>query len=122
MSKIMAMEGVQFIGIIQKLNVLDVLSTISFVLFLIGTGVFGLYKAHKNDDAFYFFCVAIPAFILSLIILGGPLPRVLQKGNYIQVRVLHNSEAAFRILEEYEDVSIDGSVFTIKLDSPRKDE
>lgn len=122
MNEILAMSGVQFIGIIQKYDVIGIVTSVLIELFCIGVIILSSQKARKSRDAFYLFCIAFPAILFSIMIFGGPFLRAIQKENYVQVRVLHDSEAAFRILEEYDDVEIDGSTFTIKLDNPRKDE
>lgn len=114
--EIIDMPGVEFCGMIQTYDVSFVKSCWICIMVCLPIFIVSIYAIlrtpYKNAGLFV---SLFTGFILGMIVLILPLSYS-DEHIYVQLRVLHDSNAAFRIIEEFEDVKIESSTFTIRLD------
>lgn len=110
------MPGVEFCGISQMYNAFAVkfcLICICISVAVIIASIYMIKKIEYEDIGLFMVIMAIFVLIITTILLPC---FYCDKHTYVQLRVVHDSKAAFRIIEEFEDVEIDASTFTIRLD------
>lgn len=114
--EIIEMPGVEFCGISQMYNAFAVkfcLICICISVAVIIASIYMMIKKTEYEDIGLFLAIVA---IFVLLVATTLLPCFYcDKHTYVQLRVVHDSKAAFRIIEEFEDVEIDASTFTIRL-------
>lgn len=114
--EIIEMPGVEFCGMIQTYDVSSVKSCWICIMICLPIFIVSIYAilktSYENAGLFAFLltgCILVTALITLPFLYSD-------EHIYVQLRVLHDSNAAFRIIEEFEDVKIESSTFTIRLD------
>ena len=114
--EIIEMPGVEFCGMLQTYDVSYVKSCWVCIMICLPVFVVSIYMILKTSHEDAGFIISISTgFILVITFILLPF-FYLHEHIYVQLRVLHDSNAAFRIIEEFENVKIEGSTFTICLD------
>lgn len=114
--EIIEMPGVEFCGMLQMYDAFAVKFCLILICICIPAIIASVYMITKTQYEYVGLFIAIMAiFVLAIAMVMLPT-FYCDKHTYVQLRVVHDSKAAFRIIEEFEDVEIDASTFTIRLD------
>ena len=114
--EIIEMPGVEFCGILQMYDAFAVKFCLMLICICISAIIASIYmmiKTQYEDGGLFIAIMATFVLAIATVML---LAFYYDKHTYVQLRVVHDSKAAFRIIEEFEDVKIDASTFTIRLD------